>query len=174
MKVTGYQLRAAISEWKDERDTAESHFEGSKYRFPDEDKPSPAAVMDRRKAAETAIARLQVGQMRYNLAVEVKVHGVGPMTLAEAIKRRGGVSRMEGDWKKAAQAKKDRWDMDRVPTREEGTTHAEPVMTSDEYLRCAKHNARLASAYREAIQVGNAAEIEIEGLEPSLFPALAE
>src|SRR5262245_11682795 len=101
MKVTGHGIRLALRQWSAKRDALAVQFEASLYAFPGENRPSPADVMDRLYRAERAVASLQELQARYNVAVTVTVAGES-ITLCEAIKRTGGVGRMEKAWRKAA------------------------------------------------------------------------
>ncbi len=169
MKITGYQLREAIKQQVLRRDTAAQVFPSSLRTFPDEEKDTPASVMNEFLLAEQAVAQLQVAQMRYNLEVQVTVVGER-MTLAEAIKRVGAPARAEKMWRTATGPRMDRYrslddnvEMDPLKVR------AKPTMTSKEALSRAQGAAKLAGAYRAAISLGNALEIEISGLDSALF-----
>lgn len=176
MKITGYMLREAIKQHELRRDTAARAFDGSLKVFPDEEKDSPSTIVEQFLAAETAVAQLQVAQMRYNLAVMVEVTGPGPyagdkvsMTLAEAIKRVGGEGRVEKMWRSATGPKKDRYsgyDNDEIdPTR----IRARAVLKASEAVKLASVAGKRAGALRAAIATANAREVEIESLSPTLF-----
>lgn len=166
MKVTGYKFQHALRELAHTRDIAAGQFDSSLKFFPGDAKPDPKAVMAKYLDAEAKIARLQTGQAHYNLKVRVKVLDT-TMTLSEAVKLVGGAGRAEKMWRSVAAPKKDRYGYDR-DERTEGTIVAQRTMTPDEAGDLAKQAARWASALREAIQVGNATDVEIE-LEPGLF-----
>lgn len=169
MKTTGYALREAIKQHELKRDTASRTFNASLKKFPDETKDKPQDVVVQLLNAEKAIAKLQVAQMRYNLAVTVDVQGEG-MTLAEAIKRVGGDARAEKLWRSASGPAADPYGYNRAPdTRDPNQVHAVATITSAEATKLASASAKRAGAFRAAIATGNAREVELEGLESSLF-----
>jgi hypothetical protein len=177
MKITGYALREAIKQHELRRDTAASGFDGSLKAFPGDEKMKPQEIVQVFLTAEEAIAKLQVAQMRYNLAVTVEVAGAGhyvgdkeTMTLAEAIKRVGGMGRSEKMWRSAAGPKKDRYGSyaseDEIdPTR----VRAKPTMTTSEAVKLATVAGKRAGGFRAAIATANATPVEIEDLSPALF-----
>lgn len=166
MKVTGYKLQHTLRELTHTRDIAAGQFDNSLKFFPGDEKGDPKAVMAAYLEAEAKIARLQTGQALYNLKVPVDVLGKR-MTLSEAVKLVGGAGRAEKMWRSVAAPKKDRYGYDR-DERTEGTIVAQRTITPVEAAALAKEAARWASALREAIQTGNAVEVEIE-LDPALF-----
>lgn len=170
MKITGYALREAIKQHELRRDTAAHGFNGSLKAFPGEVKDTPSKVIETFLSAETAIARLQVAQMQYNLIVTVTPTMGEKMSLAEAIKRVGGLGRVEKMWRSAAGPKKDRYgnylDEDEIdPTR----VRSKPTMTPTEAVKMATAAGKRAGALRAAIATSNATQVEIEGLDPELF-----
>jgi len=167
MKITGYKLQHTLRELAHRRDTAAARFPKSLWRFEDEDKPSPEEVMAAYREAEESIAKLQTAQGKYNLAITVNVMGE-EMTLSEAIKRVGGAGRMEKMWRGFAAPKKDRYGYDDPSTRDSGVERAQRQVSEDDAAGYAQKAARFASSLREAIQVANATEVEIE-LDPALF-----
>lgn len=176
MKLTGYQIREALRRWGLQRDAASALFDDTLKRFEDEnDKPMPATVMASFQHADSMIALIQVAQDRYNLGVEVEVRTAGgnktKMTLAEAVKRVGGVGRCEKMWRSAANPKKDRYAYRDENVRKEGETHPKPSMPQPAMLKEADTMARYASSLREAIALGNGTsiDIEVQGLESSAF-----
>src|SRR5690606_25645250 len=62
---------------------------------------TPDEILSEFIEAEDAIAKLQTEQLKYNLAVNVKING-SDVTLAEAIKKIGGIGRIEKIWKAAS------------------------------------------------------------------------
>ncbi len=168
MKVTGYKLQHSLRELHHIKDMAASRFNGSLYAFADQKKTSPQEIMNTLAKAETRIAQMQTAQSRYNLAITVNVNG-DEMTLAEAVKRVGGAGRMEKMWRGVAVKKHDRYSYGNEDlVRTEGEVRAQPTITPVEAAGLAKQASRFASALREAIQVANATEIEIE-LDPAIF-----
>mgnify|MGYP001566113377 CR=1 FL=1 len=173
MKITGYKLQHAIREAMALRDLAASQWDGVLYAFEDEHKPTPAGVMGLYLFHEHRLCALQVGLARYNLAVTVQVQGA-PMTLCEAVKRVGGAGRAEKMWRMAATGgKKDRYERELDRKRSTGETHAQRTTPTDEAVKRATGAGRFAAALREAIQVGNATEVEI-GINPAAFEATCE
>lgn len=166
MKVTGYKLQHALRELAHARDIAAGQFEDSLKVFPDDEKPSPEAVMNAYQDAEAKIARLQTVQADYNLRVKVSVLDKR-LTLSEAVKLVGGAGRAEKMWRGVAAPKTDRYGYDR-DTRDATAVVAKRTITTEKAATLAKNAARWASALREAIQVGNATEIEFE-LDEALF-----
>jgi hypothetical protein len=158
MKVTGYKFQHALRELGHVSDIAAGQFNDSLKVFPDDVKTHPTEVMARYQAAEAKIAKLQTLQAQYNLDVTVQVQGQ-PMTLSEAVKLVGGAGRAEKMWRSVAAPKQDRYGGDR-DTRDAGVVVAQKVISTEEAAGHAKAAARWASALREAIQVGNATEME--------------
>ena len=161
MKTTGYKLRHAIREAEHIKNIAAGQWDDSLHAFPGEDetKAAPQVLMAKYVECENRLAALQLAQTRYNLAVTVTVQGQ-PMTLCEAVKRVGGAGRAE---------KKDRYGYNRDLTRNSTEIRAVRTISIEAALLEAKRAARYASALREAIEVGNSTEVEIENLDSSLF-----
>lgn len=170
MKITGYKLRHAIREAEQVKDLVASQWDDSLHVFPgDKPKELPADLMVRYQKCESRLAQLQLAQTRYNLSVIVGVLGQ-PMTLCEAVKRVGGAGRAEKMWRSAAAGKKkERYDFDRGLTRNKEEERAVRTISVEDALNGAKMAARFAAALREAIEVGNSLEVDIEGLDVSLF-----
>lgn len=168
MRVTGYRLRHAIKRLEQRRNVAVRQFKDSMYVFEGESKPTPGDCMAQFRACEDKMAALQVAQARYNLAVEVEVLGQS-MTLHEAVKRVGGAGRAEKLWREVAEEEHEYGWHTSVRARSTDQEYAERVLPVNDCLDHADAAAQLANALREAIAMGNAREIEVEGLEPSLF-----
>jgi hypothetical protein len=168
MKVTGYQLREAIRRHELRRDAAATQFNESLWRFEDEDKISPDDLHTLFVEAEKTIGVLQVGQMRYNRAVALNVTGE-KMTLAEGVKRIGGAGRIEKMWRESV-GKKDRYGRDPSDrTRSSDTQHVVRALSVKECMDRTSRTAKFAGALRAAIAEANSREVEVEGLDPSLF-----
>ncbi len=168
MKTTGYQLREAITMWKLRKTTAEGQFTDSLAKFVDEVKDTPQAVVAIVVQAEGNIVRLQVAQMRYNLAVRVTPLDLGEMTLAEAIKLSGVVSRIEKIWAGASTASRNPYGYN-TRVRDPQQILAEVTITAKEVLEETSRATKRAGALRAAIGAGNTAEVDIEDLHASLF-----
>lgn len=169
MEITGYKIREALRRLTLRRDTAASQFKPSLHTFEGEKKPAPDEVIERVERTESAIAQLQVVQMRYNLAVHVDVPGEGRLTLAHCIKRIGGLARIEKSWRSAATVKEDRYALDNGLSRDKGTERAvRQISVDDASIRAERFDQRLATL-REIIAVGNAHKVDMEDLDASLF-----
>lgn len=169
MQVTGIQLREAIKRWNLRRDAAAAQFSESLWQFAtDENLSKPGDLMAAMQKAEAAIARLQVAQTRYNLAVKVEVQQWN-MTLCEAVKQVGGAGRMQKMWRCAALDKGRESYSYRDMTRKTDEIRAQRQISVKEALAEASRTAVLAGAFRNAIAVGNTTEIKVEALEATLF-----
>lgn len=167
MKITGYRIQHTLRELRHAIDVAVGQFNDSLRVFPGETKRKPTTIMTNLRVAESKLARLQVVQARYNLLVDVKVYDT-EMTLSEAVKLTGGVGRMEAMWRSVASPKKDRYSIRDEDTRDATAVVAVKTVTQEDATWYAKEAGRYASAIREAIQVGNATELDLE-TDPSLF-----
>ena len=169
MEVTGFKLREALRRQTLRRETASSQFNNSLKKFPGEEKPTPDEVIRKVRAAEEAIATLQVFQTRYNLAVRVEVPGTkGQKTLLECIKRIGGLGRIEKTWRSAATAK-ERGLFDSDETRDPGVVRQERQISFDEASLRTEQVDRELAILREVIAVGNAHKVDFEDLDAGLF-----
>ncbi len=169
MKVTGYKLREALRRWQLRRDTASTQFAGSLVAFPGDDKPKPDAIAATVLAAETAIARLQAAQTRYNLNVNVTVDGMGGVPLLFCTKAVGGLARVEKLWRGATGSEKKRSSLYDYVTRAKDQEQAVRVVSFDDAAKQAEVHGRKLAALREAIAAGNATELTIEDLDAALF-----
>lgn len=167
MNVTGYQLQFAIKEWSDRRDLANHQFTDGIYQFPGEDKPKPERAMENIQKAEDVLTQLQVAQMRYNLAVEVMVQGKS-MTLAEAVKKVGGAGRVGNLWKSVLMPKRHEFSFEPM-TRDENSERKVVMISTSDAMMHTKKASRYSAALRQAVQTGNATEVDIEGLDPTVF-----
>lgn len=174
MKVNGYEIQEAIRQWRLRRETKYDEFRDSLWSFPDEEKASPSQLKSELENAEEAIAKLQVAQMRYNLEVEVNVEGTGSMSLAEAIKRIGGVNRLQSAWREAASDMDQRpspiWGRraagDRVRSTEE--EYASRTIRSEACVEEANEQGSQAAKLRAAINQGNTQHVDLS-LDPWLI-----
>lgn len=163
MKITGYQIRAALRGFELDRKVAARQFKDSLHFFEGEQKGNPDELMGRFCDSETRVARLQVLQARYNLAVNVKVMDE-TMTLHEAVKAVSGANRTEKMWRDCAHKKQARrgYGTDANLQRKDDDVFAQRAVTIDEAAVRAKVAGRYAAALKEAIQVGNATSIDLD------------
>jgi ribosomal protein S5 len=171
MQVTGYELRAAIRQWELRRDAAVAQFPGSLAIFDGERKDSPQAVTLAFLHAERMIATLQTAQARYNLGVMVSLDG-GAFTLAEAVKRVGGVARMEKLWRAVVVPATDRYhDPAAASAAPRSTTHtyARATFTAAEAIATAEKLAREKGQIAQAIAEANATRLEVDDLADVYF-----
>lgn len=168
MKITGYKIMQALKELAFAKETAEGVFTGSIWKFEDDDKPTPQDAMVAYKNAESKFARMQAAQAWYNQTVKVNVLGE-EMTLSLAVKLVGGAGRIEKHWRQAA--KEDvRSVFDNQHVRQKNDTeYARKTISTRDAQTEAKKASKYAAALREAIQTGNAVEIETIGLVPGDF-----
>lgn len=168
MKVTGYGLREALKEQELLRDTAAGAFTPSLRAFPGDDSKNPLKTMEQFEIAERRLAGLQTAQMRYNLKVLVDVQGER-MSLGEAIKRVGSVGRIEKMWKDAIQDKARSSYMDDSDVRDPTQIRAVRTVEPSAAMELARVAGKKANAFRSAIAIGNGVEVDIDGLDSSLF-----
>lgn len=172
MKVNGYRLQHALRELEHSREVAAQQFNDNILQFASaSDNLSLPDVFARFTRLENQIARVQTAQTQYNLSVQVTVLGE-TMPLLQAVKLVGGAGRAEKMWRDTVKGKKnDRYSYGNTDQRSKDAEYAVRSVSVDEAMKHAQHAARIASALREAIQVGNATEIELDGLdEASLVP----
>ena len=168
MKVDGYKIQHSIRELEARRKVLAAQFTDSITHFEDENvEQSPEEFMSEYDDSERKIARLQVFQARYNLAVTVEVQGI-PCSLHEAVKRVGGAGRIEKMWRSVASPKQDRYAYGPA-TRNKNEIRAVPTISRNDALKKVITTGRFASAIRAAISKGNATEVEFEDLDASLF-----
>lgn len=171
MNVTGYQIREAIRLWTLKRDALATQFKDSQYFFEGERKSSPEEVADAFARADRALARLQTAQDAFNLGVMVRVHDLGSITLAEAIKAVGGYARLEKMWRGAAGAlreRRDYYDEARERVRRKDEEQAARAISQSGALERATNAAVTAGALRSAIGVANSRSVEID-VDPALL-----
>lgn len=168
MQTDGYALREAIKQWELRKGAAEKAFPSSLHKFTNEEKDTPQQVVNTYLAAEDAISKLQVAQMRYNLMVKVVISGE-EMSLAEAIKRVGGAGRIEKMWKTATPQERRHSFMDDALTRDPNQERAQTTLDPKAAVTLAAQAGKRSGAFRAAIAVANATKVEIEDLNAVLF-----
>lgn len=160
MRLNGFRLQQAIRAAQQERDLAATRFKPSLMAFPDEDKPSPVSIAETYAEAEQRVAKLQEVQGRFNLTVQVTVLG-DEMSLLEAIKRVGGAGRLEKMWRDAAADQTDRYAYS-SQTRDADSVVAKRTISFDDANDLRRKTSRYAAALRNAIQNGNAQELDLD------------
>lgn len=167
MKVNGGMFRDALRRWALRLEAAHKQFDGSLHVFPgrEETKAKPQELVAEMNRAEDAIARLQVGQARYNLQVTVKA-GSEVMTLTEAVKRVGGAGRVEALWRKASME-----DANPYRSRSRSADEVSSVRTVPikEAVELAVKATGYAESLRAAINRGNQTEVDLEDLNSEDF-----
>lgn len=170
MKINGYKIQHRLRELAHRRDIAASQFSDGLWQFETEEgsKLHPNEAMATFADCEYKIARLQVVQAQYNLAVEVFV-GEQTMTLHEAVKRVGGAGRMEKMWRSAsASTGNDRYGYGSRMERSKDNEYAKRMLSVDECMEASVTASKFATDLREAIQLGNARTIELD-VDAALF-----
>lgn len=172
MKITGYKLREALKEWELRRDGAIEAFDGSLTKFADETKETPNEIASTIVNCDKAIARLQTVQAAYNLTVSLEVEGE-KISLCEAVKRVGGAERIEKTWRNAMrQVASGRSSVRNRYLAASGVTQeeAKATLTHAEARVSTSVAAKTVAKLRSAIAAGNAMEIDVVDLDPSLIP----
>ena len=171
MKVTGYQLMDRIEALREQAQAINGQFTGSLFQFQDasEEKPDPRDLMGRYLEAEKRVAALQSAQAVYNVRVTVDVLGE-QMTLQQAVKLIGSATRIKNNWLTASKnsPEKDSYSAYHELVRDKDNLYAQRVVGIEECLRLSEAASDLATALKQAIRSGNAAEVELD-IDPSLF-----
>ena len=150
MKVNGFALRNAIRNREAERDVAIAALAGT---FNGNESLLPEELMEKIERCEKEIAKLQAFQAEYNLTVTVRV-GEEEITMAEAVKRIGGIDRVSQQWKNI---------MKRMSGDYRRASNLQ--IDSNIILAKAKQIAMEASTLRGKMSMANSTEIDIPELE---------
>jgi hypothetical protein len=163
MNVNGYGLREAIREWTVKKELAEQAFNKSLYVFPGDKGSDPNEVWGEYRAAELNIAKLQSAQNEYNLKVTVAIGGEN-ITLCEAVKRVGAISRFVTLWKKALSKEameKHAWESKSALIRNKDDIVAEKKVTDETCQKAIVDLKKSENVLRAAIATANAIFIEL-------------
>lgn len=152
MKINGYTLRTAIRNRETERDT---YIAGLAAALQGSGSSSPEELLEKVEKCEKAIAKLQAFQTEYNLTVSFKV-GEEEISMAEAVKRIGGIERVSQHWRNLMSMKQ------LTGVAVSTKFNAEDAMTK------AKKIAAEASTLRGYMSMANNTEIDIPELEENL------
>lgn len=102
MKINGHTIKSLLKVEEIELSLLQDQFSGSETRLNTEvlpDEEAPQAISEKILMSESKLAHLQALQTYYNLAVRVH-HNGKDITLAEAIKTLGGMTRVAARWTK--------------------------------------------------------------------------
>ncbi len=150
MKINGYTLRTAIRNRETERDGAIALLSQS---LRGQGGFSTEELMVKIETCEKNIASLQAFQSRYNLEVVVAV-GVEKISMAEAVKRIGGIERVSAHWRSLMSQ-----------SSIETASVMQGKFDSALAIEKAKKSATEASTLRGRMSAANSVEIEIPELE---------
>lgn len=168
MKVTGYKIQHKLKQLEQLKEVAAQQFNDNIMQFDSvEEKLDLREVFANYTELEKRISRLQSVQGLYNLDVQVNVLGES-MSLMEAVKLIGGAGRAEKMWKDVVKGDRSRRALYSEQTRSKDQEYAKRSISVADAVAFAQQATKVASALREAIQVGNAVEVEIE-LDEALF-----
>jgi len=177
VKVTGYKLQAAIKRAKSGKEIQNHLFNENLFQFDSESEENldNNGVWDEWMKEENKLVKLQVLQQEYNQGVIVNVMGE-EFSLNEVVKRLGVATRAERVWKQAAKGstyktrKERHWNRDDSnKVREDGSEYAKPTFSVTHCQEKAKSYGIIAGAMKEAVQGGNAKEIDLAGASEGLF-----
>lgn len=168
MKVTGYKIQHKLKELEQLKEVAAQQFSSNMLQFESqEEKLDLREIYAEFTSIEKKICKLQAAQALYNLNIEVSVLGE-KMKLIEAVKLVGGAGRSEKMWKDVVKGSSVKFSPYSEASRSRDQEYAKKSISTSEALKFAQQATKVASALREAIQVGNATEIELD-LDESLF-----
>jgi hypothetical protein len=174
MKIDGYKLREAIKQHELKAAAALSEFPGSLQKFADEEKPTPFEVSLEIEQAELALAKLRTAQAQYNIRIRVPFRN-DEITLAEAVKSIVALGKVEKLWKDLATSRGNRHAHiygSQQQTRDANQIVSSPTTTSAECVAQTKKISTELGRLKQAIATANAREVEIEGLDQTLFESV--
>lgn len=151
MKINGYTLRTAIRAREAERDGAVALLSQS---LQGQVSSSPEELMLKIENCEKSIASLQAFQSRYNLEVMIAV-GVESISMAEAVKRIGGIERVSAHWRNLMSQS----------SQVSSASVSAGKFDANIAIEKAKKAATEASSLRGRMSAANSTEIEIPDLE---------
>jgi len=167
MKVTGHQLKEAISLCKLRLSAARNEFEDSLMAFPGE-KKDPLEIGKKISDMVTSLAALEAAQACYNLTVKVEFRTDGPRCTIEkvplvwAVKMAGEANEVKSMWQSAAhgQERRSRYSDNNVRTTDQIV--AQPTISKGEALSQALEAARRALMISSSIAKANSTEVDID------------
>lgn len=167
MKISGFGLQLALKRLTAQRELELARFGETLYQFEGEKKPHPDEVAEKYLQLERKIAKVQSAQAKYNSGIDL-----GPMSLQEAVKFIGGLTRLERLWKGQVKPKETpRWmgGEGNSKIRDKEKDYAMAVFSTDELMTRAMRTNGQVAELRAAIQRFNANEKTLEelGLSPA-------
>jgi len=173
MKVTGYDLRNALTRLNNRKTLLQSQWDSQTFVFEGEE-GDPMAVFNQILAIENRIVRVQLAQDAYNLlavAVIESQDGTEEMPLAQAIKFVGPIRRASKLWRQYAQdGELDLYyghRRNRARTRNAETEEARRVVSAETCMERHERYQDLELAYGNAIAKANAQIIDVTSLSAS-------
>lgn len=168
MKITGYKIQHKLKQLEQLKEVAAQQFNDNIMQFESQDdKGDLRDLFASYTSLEKKISQLQTAQCQYNMNVTVNVLGEN-MSLLNAVKLVGGAGRAEKMWKDVVKGTRSVRSMYSESSRSKDQEYAKRSVSIKEAVEFAQQATKVASALREAIQVGNASEIEID-LDEVLF-----
>lgn len=155
IKVNGFKIQQIIKDLSHEREVIKTRFVPSLKKFGWETKPSPYEISDKLLKLESDISSWQALQDAFNINVKVAPLGT-TMSLAEAIKAIGGLSRVQALWQAASKEEENYFG---ESSRQKDTEYQFLTVSKEDAAAKAKEFSKLVAAFREAIQKGNAQEL---------------
>ena len=168
MEVNGYQLRDALTRARLELHVAEQQFTNSLMAFEGETKSSPDEVVDSYLKANEKVCRLEAFQEHYNQQIMVEVQGK-QMSLALAVKLKGGASRIEHMWRNATNDASDPYYGRRQLARNKEEEYAQRTISVVEAVKRAAKASRYTAALKNAIAQANTRSLQVVDIEPDLL-----
>ena len=168
MEVNGNMIMDALQRADDDKNMANSTFRETLFAFPEEAKKDPAGKISELARAERRIADLQIVQEQYNFSLFVMIND-RKITLADAVKRLGGASRVEKMWRIAAvETGRDRWNsIDRE--RNKDSVYSIRQITVERAKAGQKDARRLTGQLKTAIREANTTPVKFKEVNPELF-----
>jgi hypothetical protein len=168
MKITGYKIQHKLKQLEQLKEVAAQQFNENIMQFESqEEKLDLRDVFATYTTLEKRISQLQTAQCQYNMNVTVNVLGEN-MSLLNAVKLVGGAGRAEKMWKDVAKGARSARSIYSENSRSKDQEYAKRSVSTSEAVDFAQQATKVASALREAIQVGNAIEIELD-IDEALF-----
>jgi len=169
MKVTGYDLRSALTKLNNRKGILLNQWDNSQYVFEGE-KADPKSIEQKIKTIESRIVNIQLAQSEYNSKVMVSVNNKGhveEMHLSMAIKTVGPTRRLSAMWKRYSQeGNEDIYGRRRGRSRirDAETVESKRVLSVEECMNQHESYQDLELVLAAAIAKGNAQVVDIVSL----------
>jgi hypothetical protein len=172
MKVTGYDLRNALTRLNNRKGLLLNQWNNALFAFEGEE-TDPIAISNKIDTIEQRIVNVQLAQSEYNASVMAEVNNAGEITevtLDKAIKQVGPIKRMSSMWKKYAQD----GDLDfmgrhraRARVRATENEEAKRVVLAEVCMVRHEKYQDMELALSNAIAKANATTVDVPGLSSS-------